>query len=243
MSETLHSPLPLSIDEYQTFVLGSRRGEYDPADWAEVYHDKILDEFGELNGQHGMGMFLLKSYSEARDSILEETPEVIEGAKEEIGDLIWFGVSAADHLGATAKELCLEALTARTGETDIRVETFSDLQKEVAPKADKIRVLTKGGMRYPHLPEKDRYANLFESPDYLLSRAVFRVARSLTDGSYDTPPYTASMMEPLVNPRFAVGEYLNILVYAARRMGLDIDEIIRLNIHKLQLRKAESLST
>jgi hypothetical protein len=83
------------------------------------------------------------------------------------------------------------------------------------------------------MPEQWRYTTLFESPDYHLSRATFRLTRSLTNGKHDVAPYTASMMEPIVNPRLAVGDYINTVVYAARRIEVDIEEIARANIDKL----------
>lgn len=238
MSEALNTP-GYGIDQFQSDVVATRRGGH-PEDWENGYYTLINDEWAEFVSQHGNVMGLLLPHVD-RQKELAADPELLAGVKEEIGDLLWFDVSAAALLGKDTKTLCAEALKSHTGKT-IVIESLDDLQAAVRANAHKIEVMTKRGMYRPGSPREQRFVSLFGSPYYLFNRTTFRLTRALTGGQHDVAPYTASMMEPVSNLEQAIGDHINTLAYIAHLMGLGLEEVARSNIEKNHQRLTESYS-
>ncbi len=232
MSEVLH-PIIYSLDDHQALVLATRH-ENHPTDWKDGYYNFVHSEFGEFASQHGPAMTLLL-HGVNRAEILSENPELLDGIKEEIGDLLWFDFSAAALMNTDAKTLSSDALKVHTGKR-YQLDTFADLEEAVCSNAHKIEALTKWGIYHPELPHAQKYASLLGAPYYLFNRTTFRVTRALSKDKFDAAPLTASQMEPVSDLGLAIGDHINTLTYIAHLVGLSVEDIARANIDKLQQR-------
>lgn len=236
MSELLHSP-NLSIDDYQTFVEKSRRDNFGES-WREHYSPLISQEFMELLTQHGDGMIVLMNDSIVIEEQFGDLSKTKQEMAEELGDLLWFGVSTASYLGENAKDLCAEALTHYTGYSVSPIETFADLERAVAGEARKIKVPSKSALWRGDILGETGSVYLEEDPGYVFNRVTRRLIRVLNGGDKQIMAPVASMMEPIVDPRQATGDFLNVLVYiASRRLRSNIEDVARGNIEKLEHRR------
>lgn len=238
MSEILKTS-GYKIDDYQRDVVATRRAGH-PEEWEAGYYALISDEWAELVSQHGNTMSLFLPGTD-RHKELKANPNMLEGIKEELGDLLWFDVSAVALLGLDAKAVCAEALRVHTGQR-LHFETLADLQEAVHSNAHKIEVLTKWGIYQPESPRATRFTSLFGSPFYHFNRTTMRLTRALTNGQYDVAPFTASQMEPLSDLDGALGNHINTLSYLAYLSDLSLDEIAKFNIEKNQHRKVSGYS-
>jgi NTP pyrophosphatase (non-canonical NTP hydrolase) len=230
---TTESSEPYSLSQYEVDVLTTRR---DPpsAEWQDEYYEFIQGEYGELIGQHGpvLTMFLRRANQE---ELVKENPDILEGLKEELGDLLWFDVSAAELLGQDPAKLCSDALKAHTGKK-YTLTSFGELQKTVSNNAHLITVLTKWGIYHPEAPDEQKRTSFLESPFYVFNRFNFRLTRALSKEKFDTIPLTASQMEPISTLELALGGHINALAYIAHLAGIDMDDVARSNIEKLRHR-------
>lgn len=245
MSETTAQP-NLSIEDYERLVDETWRQEESSEDWHTHYADLIKKEFMEMQFQHGPGIIFLSSLKhaagqEARDVIIAEDKEAYDGLIEELGDLLWFSFRTAAEAKLDPKEASALALTTYTGERHPAFQSFAQIQEAVSKHATVIGVPSKHALRYGEPPLKANTIVLANIPDYVFMRMVFRLARSLEQGRKDVGPFTASMLEPVPELAQSIGDCINVASYLAHDvLGIDIEEVARRNIDKLQKRSLPS---
>jgi len=241
MSETELKPAS-TLDEYSRSVAETWRKEgHNAITWRDDYAGLIKGEFGELLHQHGTMYIFLDSLSkidtsEGRKRFFADNQAQYDGLVEELGDLLWFSFRTAAEIEIDPKEASQQALSRYTQQAYVPFQTFEEIEEQVVKDARAIAVPSKYGLRHPEeLPEN--FVDLTESPQYVIMRLVFRLARALEEGKSDTPPYTASMMEPIPELSQSIGDCINIVAYVSRQiLELPTEEVARRNIEKLRKR-------
>jgi len=234
MSERL-SPDQLSLDEYSHFVAHSRV-KAAREDWQDEAADFITGEHIEFLTQHGPGALLLFptgieiSHGEDRDALRYHMAD-------EMGDMLWFVTDVANRMNVRLQDVSCDSLSAQLGHEVQSPQTFADIQKLAIEHATDISVPNKLGMLFPEADKARRTTSLAQHPNYVLDRITHRLVRGPDQGKNDLSPPTATELEPIQDLSRSLGTYLLTVAFVAKdRLGIDLEDVARFNIAKLQNR-------
>jgi NTP pyrophosphatase (non-canonical NTP hydrolase) len=235
-SNTEASSLP--IDDFRFYRESTARDAFNmPAAEMNLEIASWLDgEQLELYSQHGISTMLMhKDFQRAvdwTDPSHEESYRL--GMIEELGDILWFVDLAAQNNGVDFIDAANESLRG-WGYYGVPAQTFTELDVASAVVAPAVSVPTKSELQ----GWSENKVALTESPDYVLNRMVSRLSRSLHEGKFDLPPFSASELEPIYSVQQSVGDWLIACSYVAQsRLGVSLDDVWQYNITKLTERAA-----
>lgn len=241
MSEKLPRPA-LNLDTYQDFVVSVQ----DPArygdNWRDQFASYLEEETIEFLTDHGPSGSLFLMPSEV--SIVTKPQENKRFDEQrykiasELGDMLWYGTAIVARSGGDLALVCHQSLVSDVTESSARtIKTFSDLQEEVTGSSEQVSVTSALSHYLAESGDGRKHTSFEMNPYYVLLRTTRRLTRSLQQGKKDLSPPGITELEPVQSLKLSAGNYINTLtLIAAFRLGVDIEDIARFNMKKLEYR-------
>lgn len=231
------------VGDYQEFVT-STIYMHEATDWERMHARLMNEELFEVLVQHGNAAMMLwpQAALEQWDGEGTISLEHRYGLLDELMDLTWFNMAAAERMGLQAVELCRGSLERHTGTKYDHIETVDQLEQVIAGDAAAITVPNKLSIM-GFVPENDPrgFTSLEDNPLYLLLRTIHRVTRALQQRTEDMTaggPPVATELEDIVESGQAIGDALNVLFYVIHeRFGWRVVDAMMYNATKLTERR------
>lgn len=236
MSEFLNNR-DLSLETYSISVAMSRFDDREDPNWKTTSADYLRGEFLEIMGQHGPGMLLMFPDGQPIPLLQDEIEPLIYKMADEMGDSLWFCFDIADKARIHLPGAVMQSIRKVSPGVAEPAATFKDIEAAAIKHASDIKVITKGGLMFrDSLDEDQRYRALRQNPSYLYNRALSRLIKSLHDEPAVIP--SATDLEPMAPLPDALGDYLLVSAYVARRsLGVGLEAVAQFNMDKLSHRQ------